>query len=134
MESEPYWSYKALYEPSTGEDIQDEILVQLFAAPNADDSFDLAGTNYSDSNQRILALEDPAYDGSGNMTALGKTYFQQKGTISFDSFDPATGMTVATITDLRLIEVTIESGTYISTPVDGGTCLELTTGTIEIKE
>jgi len=133
MESESYWSYKAVYSPSTGEAVEDEILVQLFAAPSASDSFDLAGTNYADNDQRILAFEDPVYNGSGTMTALGKTYFQQKGTISFDSFDPVTGKTVATITDLRLVEVTLESGTYISTPVDGGTCLELATGTIEIK-
>lgn len=133
MQEEPYWSYKAAYEPSTGEAIADEILVQLFAAPEPSDSFDLAGTNYADNDQRILALEDPVYNGSGTMTALGKTYFQQKGTISFDSFDPVTGKTAATITNLRFVEVTIESGTYISTPVDGGTCLELATGIIEVK-
>ena len=133
MESENYWSYGADYEPSTGEEIADEILVQIFAAPVADDSFDLSGTNYSDSDQRILALEDPVYNTSGALTGLGKTYFQQKGTISFESFDPATGKTKATISNLRLIEVTIEQGTYISTPVDGGTCLELSSGTIDIQ-
>lgn len=133
MESENYWSYSAGYEPSTGEEVADEILVQIFAAPAADDSFDLSGTNYSDSDQRILALEDPVYDTGGNLTGLGKMYFQQKGTISFDSFDPATGKTSASISDLRLIEVTIEQGTYISTPVDGGTCLEMAAGTIEVQ-
>lgn len=133
MESQNYWSYSAGYEPSTGEESADEILVQIFAAPSADDSFDLAGTNYSDSDQRILALEDPVYDTDGNLTGLGKMYFQQKGTITFESFDPATGKTKTSITDLRLIEVTIEQGTYISTPVDGGTCLELSSGTIDIQ-
>ncbi|HRZ79507.1 MAG TPA: hypothetical protein P5044_05850 [bacterium] len=133
MESENYWSYSAGYEPSTGEESADEILVQIFAAPSAEDSFDLAGTNYSDSDQRILALEDPVYDTGGNLTGLGKMYFQQKGTISFESFDPATGKTKANISNLRLIEVTIEQGTYISTPVDGGTCLEIAAGTIDIQ-
>lgn len=133
MESENYWSYSAGYEPSTGKEVADEILIQIFAAPEADDSFDLAGTNYSDSDQRILALEDPVYDTGGNLTGLGKMYFQQKGTISFESFDPATGKTKADISGLRLIEVTIEQGTYISTPVDGGTCLEIAAGTIDIQ-
>ncbi|HPA58140.1 MAG TPA: hypothetical protein PLT70_12015, partial [bacterium] len=129
-----YWTYNVLYNPATGEaGLDDKVSLQLYAEVEAEDSFDLADTNYVDCEQCILVYEDMEFDEtSGDLTAIGKVYFQQKGTLDFESFDAATGKIKASVTDLRLIEVTIDSE-YASHPVQGGACLEVATGTVEVK-
>lgn len=129
-----FWMYAGAYDPNTGDTtLDDEFMVQLYAAPVADDSFDLAGTNFIDCNQCLLVREDLEYDEStGDVISIAKAYFQQKGTIAFESFDSATGNVKATLTDVRLVEVTIAED-YTSTPVQGGACLEIASGTIEIQ-
>jgi hypothetical protein len=128
------WTYDVLFDPAAGDaELDDKVSLQLYAEVEAEDSFNLAGTNYYDCEQCILVYEDMEFDEtSGDLTAIGKVYFQQKGTLDFESFDAATGKVKASVTGLRLIEVTIDSE-YTSYPVQGGACLEVATGTVELK-
>lgn len=55
---------------------------------------------------------------------IGKTYYQSAGTLTLTA-DPYKLNLQATITGLRLVEVTIDPETFASTEVEGGGCLEV---------
>lgn len=63
--------------------------------------------------------------------AVEKTWFQDGGSVTFET-DPLAGELLGSVTDLTMIEVTIgPSPDFISTPVEGGTCLNL--GSFDLK-
>ena len=88
-------------------------LVDLASAANA---------NYQSCEQCVLALAD--YDpGSG---AYAGVYFQTGGTLAVHTGTPPGSATFrATLTNLSLAEVTIDTTSYLSTPVPGGGCYDL---------
>ena len=64
---------------------------------------------------------------------LDRGYFASEGTLELRE-DPFTQKLDATLTDARLIEVTIEAdptGALVSTPVPGGACLDLEVTTVD---
>ncbi len=80
-----------------------------------------ANDNYSTCTECALMFED--YDAEGG--TIAKYYFQYDGTLDITEVKAGTLESKGTIT-ARLVEVTIESGTYLSTPVAGGACYEIT--------
>ena len=56
--------------------------------------------------------------------AIETTWFQSGGSATFTA-DPLTGALVGSVTDLAMIEVTINTETFTSTPVAGGSCVSL---------
>ena len=87
-------------------------------------SYDLGAgknKNYATCTECALIFED--YDPDAG--TIAKRYFQYDGSIEISEVKEGTLESKGTIS-ARLVEVTIESGTYISTPVPGGTCYEVT--------
>jgi hypothetical protein len=54
-----------------------------------------------------------------------RKFFQKTGTMTLSEDPTTTGHLVGTITNLSLIEVTIDQSTFLSTPVPGGQCLRI---------
>lgn len=92
-------------------------------------SFDLASgidANYGTCARCLLLFQDP--------TTFNRQFFQQSGTLAIDATSNQLNGTIhATITDVTLIEVTINSGSYTSTPVPNGACLHIAEATIDIE-
>ena len=111
--------YSATYTPNTGDAETDDIFrMQLFQVdPLTDEQpYDLEGTNYADdAGIFILVWEDNS----------AKAYFQQKGTVNITDYDATTGNITAAFSGIRVEQVTIENGTYKSTPVAGGKCYDI---------
>lgn len=66
-------------------------------------------------------------------TMLDRGYFASEGTLELRE-DPFSQKLDATLTDVRLVEVTIEAdatGALVSTPVPGGACLDLAVTTVD---
>lgn len=61
---------------------------------------------------------------------LAKQFFQDGGTLNLTEDPFTTHKMVGTATDVSLVEVTIDSNTFQSTPVAGGVCLSLGTLTL----
>jgi hypothetical protein len=60
-------------------------------------------------------------------------YFQSQGTLVVESdSQQLTGFLNATVTGLRLIEVTIDPNTDVSTPVPNGACLEIASADLDV--
>jgi hypothetical protein len=78
-------------------------------------------SNYSTCTTCVLVFED-----IDPMAGATKTYYQKSGTVTLGATTPPA--ITGSITDLTLIEVTIDSTDYTSTPVDGGGCYHLATG------
>ena len=86
-------------------------------------SYDLgagANANFSSCTECTLAYED--IDAEQN--TITKRYFQYDGALEISEVKTGTMESKGSIS-ARLIEVTIESGTFISTPVVGGNCYEI---------
>ncbi len=56
-----------------------------------------------------------------------KSYFQSRGTLNITSGEPRLGSSSGNIVNVKLIQVTIDSATYFSTPVPNGGCYEIET-------
>ena len=115
-----FYEYTASYSPSSNS--SDVFVLQLIGNNNSG-TYNLAGKNYSDdSGAFILVFENS-----------GTTYFQQSGTIRFNSFNSTSGALSAQLNSVKLVEVTIANdGSYTSTPVTNGKCLEIQDTTINV--
>ncbi|CAN5375542.1 hypothetical protein BH11MYX1_BH11MYX1_02430 [soil metagenome] len=95
--------------------------------PSLVGSFDLTAgnqNNYATCATCVRVLE------IDSMGAVVKQYFQDGGTLTLTA-DPLTSKHMTgTITDLSLVEVTVDPMTFTSTPVVGGVCLSLGTMTL----
>lgn len=86
-------------------------------------SFDLSAApndNYATCDQCVRVMADVS-------TSSLREFFQESGTVTLDgSVGPFSGGILATLEDVRLVEVDIDmNGDYHSTPVVGGDCLLL---------
>jgi len=132
-----YAVYRTNPTPDLGDTTDtDAIQLELYGStlgPNlngeAKGTFDLTqggDDNYATCSRCIRAIVDPT-------SSAPKLFFQSAGTLAIaDSSDALNGKLQATLTDITLIEVTIDSGTFESTPVAGGECLHLATATIDV--
>ncbi|MFO0552957.1 MAG: hypothetical protein U0271_31505 [Polyangiaceae bacterium] len=104
-----------------------------FYGPNAGDfdgdqtgTFDLSmggDSNYATCSRCVRVTED----GGG-----AKVYFQTGGTLVVDATsDQLNGTVHGSLSDVTLVEVTIDPNTYESTPVAGGACLHLAAAPVE---
>ncbi len=92
-------------------------------------TFDLAAGNQNNYATCAACVHMLTVDSAG--TTVEKHYFQSGGTLVLTA-DPTTSQHLTgTITDLTLVEVTIDSAnSYTSTPVAGGACVSLGTMTL----
>jgi hypothetical protein len=88
--------------------------------PSLVDTFDLTAGNQA--NYKTCALCFRAFSVAADGTTVTRQFFQSAGSITVTS-DPLTGHLVATVTGLKMVEVTI-AGDFTSTPVDGGGCVD----------
>ena len=89
-------------------------------------TFDLSATG--DSNYATCSRCVSVYQDEGD-----KIFFQKSGTMVVDaSSDQLDGHPSGKLTDVTLIEVTIDSSTFTSTPVVGGACLHITSADFTI--
>ena len=131
------YDYDTTYTPNTGDpeiedlfriDIRIPIPPENLETQYSASEFDLYGSDYGDSDVRILVYEDRGEDGA-------KTYFQQKGRIAFRTKEDLISHDIevtATIEDLRLVESVVGEDPINpeAVPVVGGSCLELNDTTI----
>ena len=131
------YDYDTTYTPNTGDpeiedlfriDIRIPIPPENLETQYSASEFDLYGSDYGDSDVRILVYEDRGEDGA-------KTYFQQKGRIAFRTKEDLISHDIevtATIEDLRLVESVVGEDPINpeAVPVAGGSCLELNDTTI----
>jgi hypothetical protein len=103
----------------------DDIIQFEFYAPDTG-SFDLSAApndNYSMCSQCIVAAEDEG----------AVLFFQAEGTMDVAD-DPTDGTFVGSLSGVRLVEVTIDPDTFVSTPVKDGACIEITDGDVASAE
>ncbi len=92
--------------------------ISLSTAPN---------DNFATCNQCALVLEDLP-----DMGNPARQYFQSSGTMNIDPVStPTETSLVATLTDVTLVEVTIDANSN-STPVPNGACLHLASGSVNL--
>jgi hypothetical protein len=84
-------------------------------------TFDLSAaidSNYASCSRCFLLIED--------VSGTAKYFFQQSGSLVIaPSSDQLNGTVNATLSNVTLIEVTVDPATYTSTPVPNGECLHL---------
>lgn len=93
----------------------------------AEGTYDLgseANSNYSTCTECVSVLKDYVADEDG-YGSYEKRFFQKSGTLTVEKID-AEGEIKGTLA-AKLIEVTVDSETYESTPVEGGACIEIET-------
>ena len=114
------YSYQYGYTPNTGNpELSDSLRLALYTQVAENHKYNLAGTNLRSCDVCFSVYED------------GQTmFFQQKGEITFGSFNPQTGVFEAGIKNLRLVEITIDED-YSSVPVLGGKCFEINNETLK---
>ncbi|MBI5532257.1 MAG: hypothetical protein HY898_06065 [Deltaproteobacteria bacterium] len=107
----------------------DQLTIELFEANGFTQkagTFDLSAgddANYETCNHCVLVRTDYPNDGSQPPT---KTFYVESGSAEFTEVtSPPTGQMKVKLTNVKLIEVTVDSTTYHSTPVPGGECLTL---------
>jgi len=102
-------------------DLADLLQIEFYA--NGTGTFDLGAgdnANYATCSQCVRAFVDA--DGEGE-----RQFFQSAGTLVVaPTSNVGAGPAQLGFTGLRLVEVTIQSGTYVSTPVEGGACVDIT--------
>jgi hypothetical protein len=122
-------SYFASPMPDTGDTaVPDQISLQFYGGVPG--MFDLAmapDDNYKTCTNCVLLYQDPTAMG------VGKTFYQASGTLFVDqTSDINNGTLHATLTNVKLIEVTIDNTTFQSTPVAGGACVHIATATWDV--
>lgn len=83
-------------------------------------TFDLAQGNQANYMTCAVCFRMFSLDADGN---IARQFYQSGGSVTL-TVDPLTGVMTGSVTDLTLVEVTIDPDTFVSTPVDGGECLE----------
>jgi hypothetical protein len=130
--AETYARYPASLTPNILGSGDDTFQLSVIAPPQYDGgatgTFDLTENgdeNYATCSRCILVIADP----DGDRTV----FYPSQGTLVIDSDSmPLAGTIDATVTNLKLVEVTIAND-YTSTPVPGGACLTLASGTIQAE-
>lgn len=118
---EALYNYHAEVTSSLGdESVQDQFMMQFFAETSG--TVDLGSgknTNYETCDQCLLVNEDYTEEGAA------KTYFQESGSITITGGTVMEGKCSGTLISAKLVEVTIETGSWKSNPVPNGSCLEI---------
>lgn len=121
--------------PNSGASEADRFGLELYGSAfdpslngEAKGTFNLASggdSNYASCSRCVRMVEDP--------TLPGRTFFQTGGTLTIaSSSDQLNGSISATLTNVTLVEVTVDASTFVSTPVPGGACVHLNSATINV--
>jgi hypothetical protein len=127
--------YSSATTPNLGTAAADGLQIEFFGSAagagldgEAKGTFNLAtgiDNNYATCARCIRVFEDPSVP--------GRVFFQQSGTLVINqTSDQLKGTVSATITNLTLVEVTIDGGTFVSTPVPNGACLHIASAPIAV--
>lgn len=114
-----YWRYTISSGYIVGSPAIDELNAEFYSP--AVGSFDLAtgdNNNYATCNQCVT------FDRDYTDPVQAKLFFQSAGTITTSQALGTDPLTI-TLTNTRLVEVTLDPQTYVSTPVPGGECYDL---------
>ncbi len=119
-------TYGTHYTPNTGSEAEDVLMIE-FTSPITYGEFDLGSgrnANYGTCEQCILLSEDRDENG------IAKRFFQESGKLVLSNVitDESGYMTAESkgyIAKVKLVEVTLESGTLNSIPVENGKCYEI---------
>ena len=117
---------------------EDPMLYLEFYQEGNDNGFDVtegtydlgseANSNYSTCTECISILKGYVEDEEGS-GSYEKRFFQKSGTLTIEMIDQK-GQITGTLA-AKLIEVTINTENYESTPVEGGECLEIESATFD---
>ena len=116
-----FYSYNFHHTPAVANG--DYTTFELYDAIEAGE-YDLADTNYADCTVCMQLFEEIEYDDEGNMTGIGRRYFQKSGKVNVTSFNDANGAISASFNKVRLVEVTVDSN-WTSSEVAGGKCYDI---------
>ncbi len=112
------------YVPGTGGSQEDEIWIEWYPPSGQSmeaGTFDLSAApdnNYSTCTHCIRGAEDVVG------TNATKTYFPESGTLILnDIHNPLDGQSKGSLVNVKLVEVTLDPNTSVSTPVTNGSCL-----------
>jgi len=86
-----------------------------YFGPSGPGTFDLQDLNYSDCSLCMLILDECDDD-----YWCDKGFFIESGTLQVNQMSTSGGNFNASVINARFVEVTIDSETYVSTPVSGG--------------
>jgi hypothetical protein len=114
-----YWRYTVSSGLLSGGPSIDELDVEFYS--NAVNTFDLANSansNYATCNQCVSFSRDYT------VPVESKFFFQSAGVLSI-SQAPGVDPLAITLSNTRLVEVTLDPNTFESTPVPGGECYDL---------
>ncbi len=122
-----YGMLQGTFTANLGKADQDYLYLEFYDAQEKG-TFDLANTNYKDCTQCVLIRQDIKADNSG----IDKVFFQHSGTLTLDDLKTDTAGKMiqgskGSLTSVRLVEVTVDSKTFESIPVAGGTCYDIET-------
>ena len=127
-------AFSATPMPNQGDMTEDDMVSLEFygSAFDSTDNGEKTGTfdlsmggdnNYATCSRCLSLFVDPSVP--------GKTFFQVAGTLEIDaSSDQLNGTVSGTLTNVTLVEVTVDGTTFMSTPVPGGACLHLATASV----
>lgn len=102
----------------------DEFDILFYGMPYvpAADTYDLASAGVNDNYATCAECVSFVQDVDANNVA-DKVFFQSEGTLTITATDQnLPNVSEGTLTNVKLIEVTIDPNTYVSTPVPGGDC------------
>lgn len=115
--SQPFFAYQA----RTGEYPPFDVLQILsyqgapYNGPDTPGTYDLSGMNYADCGLCLLLLSE-----CNNEYQFDQLFFISEGTLEIESISPGGGPFRARLRDAVFEEVTIDTATYTSTPVEDG--------------
>lgn len=112
------------YTPNTGDtNLPDEGWIEFWSNESTG-TFDLSvdpDDSYATCEHCVRVFEDIDQDNN-----IARQYFQSSGTMEItDATDLLNGVSAGSLTDVTLVEVTIDPNTYESTPVADGSCLHI---------
>ncbi len=120
--------YGGATNPALGGADEDSLLFQAYD-PELTGTFDLGAgeeANYATCMACLLVIEDQPAEGDP-----ARIFFQQSGTLDLGTTSPY--YIAGSLTDVTLVEITIDSETGESTPVPDGQCLHVTNLSFDVQ-
>jgi hypothetical protein len=132
-----FGAFDALVAPGVGDPADDDLADVAFYGPDADhpnlDGGDVGTFDLSAGADANLATCSRCVTLSQDIDATGPTFFQQSGSLTVAAgSDQLNGAVDATLTNVTLIEVTVDPDTFQSTPVPGGACLHIASAVVSM--
>ncbi|MBS2032255.1 MAG: hypothetical protein JST54_30425 [Deltaproteobacteria bacterium] len=122
-------AFQALASPDLGADgVPDVAQIELYT--DDVDTFDLSqypNDNDATCEQCVRLFQDLRADGG-----LARQFFQSRGTFAITAADSVAGLLEGSLSDVTLVEVTVDPTTSVSEPVPGGSCLHIASSSVNV--